>query len=189
MGRLYLGDTLVGLGSGPTIFDDDPDGWVPDFGAADLGGGATPIDLGSGAFQNSFYRIDDADWVTSRFRIHQGTGGAGATGLWTLADLPRPPLVLGSGAEGGNELGAGVIMDAANAYRPTPVRFVVDPGLPGGTGTVALFLDGKWNGSDEWVPVDFSFTGDDIPCHDSNPFPFTGGSIFRGWLDYQGVPA
>lgn len=162
-------------------------GETPAFGAANFGGGATPIDLGAApSILSTFTHSGGECFATVRLKSG-GAGAAGGVGAWTITGLPVPPKIVGAGVDGGQNIGYGFLLDAGDGLRETAVRAVVDPGLP--TDDPVLFIIGKAgvaDATDVIVPVDFSFGGDDIPAHDSTPFNFVSGCILNLTLQYEG---
>lgn len=104
---------------------EDAGGAIPSFGATDLGGGATPATVGSGAnILTTFNRIGVECFAT--MRIHaDGTNTAGV-GSVTIQGLPVAPKTVGAGIDGGQNVGYGFIIDGTD-FTFHPVRVVLDP--------------------------------------------------------------
>lgn len=168
---------------GPLQPWEDVGGSVGAFGAGNFGGGAVPIDLGAdGVVLTQFGRIGSLCFATCRLKS-SGAGAAGGTGAWTVTGLPVPIKMVGAGADGGQNVGFGFLLNGGAGLQKIPVHLTIDPGLP--SADPFIFIDFKVSGGN-LVPVDFSFGGNDIPAHDANPFDFVAGSIMNVTMIYEG---
>lgn len=64
---------------------------------------------------------------SASFRIRSGTTPASGEGYMTLVGLPVAPLVQGSGNDGGNMIGKGILLDLTNSARIYNILVVMDP--------------------------------------------------------------
>jgi hypothetical protein len=151
-------------------------GSAPSLGATDLGGGATPVTLGSGVhLLSSFNRIGVECFATARIHC-DGTNTAGV-GSVTLAGLPVPPKYQGSGTDGGQNVGYGFIIDGTD-FTFHPLRVVIDPFYH--ETEPLLFMSADVDGTPG------SFLSGTILAHDDFPVDFGEAFYLNVTLQYEG---
>lgn len=137
----------------------------------------------------------------AKMRIKSGTSPASGEGYTTIEGLPVAPHYFGSGNDGGNVIGSGMLFDITSSGRLYPVRAVIDPAYSL-TKPIIFVADAaetvdKSGDQDAtvWKPRSFATPlpimhggGSSYPVYTTlspNPFDLAGGFILNVTMWYE----